>query len=113
MSFTIVLLGNIEYKKKIDKPIYLKDLVSNYPIITQKEPSNTRAFLNSIMQLNNINFRPQFDIVSYNLVKDFAKIGMGISYITKEFSELELQNNNLFEIPIIEEIPTRKLRNCY
>lgn len=113
MSFTIVLLGNIEYKKKIDKPIYLKDLVSNYPIIAQKEPSNTRAFLNSIMQLNNINFRPQFDIVSYNLVKDFAKIGMGISYITKEFSELELQNNNLFEIPIIEEIPTRNLRNCY
>lgn len=113
MSFTIVLLGNIEYKKKIDKPIYLKDLVSNYPIITQKEPSNTRAFLNSIMQLNNINFRPQFDIVSYNLVKDFAKIGMGISYITKEFSELELQSNDLFEIPIIEEIPTRNLRNCY
>ena len=113
MNFTIVLLGNIEYKSKINKPIHLNDLVSNYPIITQKEPSNTRAFLNSLMNLNNINFHPKFDIVSYNLVKDFAKIGMGISYITKEFSELELQNNDLFEIPIIEDIPTRNLRNCY
>lgn len=106
----IVLLGNSEYKNKINKPISLKDLISNYPIITQKEPSNTRAFLNSLMESNNVEFHPQFDIVSYNLVKDFAKIGMGISYITKEFAELELKNKDLYPIPIIEKIPIRHLR---
>lgn len=107
----IVLLGNIEYKNKIDKAISLKNLVSNYPIITQKEPSNTRSFLNLLMESNNIDFHPQFDIVSYNLVKDFAKIGMGISYITKEFAKSELENKDLYQIPIIEKIPTRHLRN--
>ncbi len=71
--------GNLSYKKKIFKEISLKDLVTNFPIITQKEPSNTRAFLNSLMEKNNISFHPKFDIVSYALVKDFAKIGMGIS----------------------------------
>lgn len=108
----IVLLGNLEYKKQITEAISLKDLVTNYPIITQKEPSNTRAFLNSLMEENHIDFHPQFDIVSYSLVKDFAKIGMGISYITKEFTKSELQNNDLYPIPIIEKIPTRHLRNC-
>ncbi len=105
----IVSLGNIEYKNKIHNPICLKDLVSKYPIITQKEPSNTRSFLNSIMKSHNIEFHPQFDIVSYSLVKDFGKIGMGISYITKEFSKSELLNNELFPLETVEKIPTRHL----
>lgn len=101
--------GNLNYKNQISKEISLKDLVENFPIITQKEPSNTRAFLNSLMDKNNVSFHPKFDIVSYALVKDFAKIGMGISYITKEFAKDELDNELLFEIPIKETIPKRNL----
>lgn len=101
--------GNLNYKKQINKKISLQDLVTNYPIITQKEPSNTRAFLNSLMVKNNVSFHPKFDIVSFSLVKDFAKIGMGISYVTKEFTKDELDNNLLFEIPIKENIPSRGL----
>ena len=101
--------GNSNYKEQIKEKITLQDLVKNFPIITQKEPSNTRAFLNSLMDKNNVPFHPKFDIVSYGLVKDFAKIGMGISYITKEFAKDELDNNLLFEIPIKEKIPQRGL----
>lgn len=101
--------GNLNYKKQINKKISLQDLVTNYPIITQKEPSNTRAFLNSLMVKNNVSFHPKFDIVSFSLVKDFAKIGMGISYVTKEFTKDELDNKLLFEIPIKEDIPSRGL----
>ena len=101
--------GNELYKKEITKKISLKDLTTDYPIITQKEPSNTRAFLNQLMEKHEINFHPKFDIVSYSLVKDFAKIGMGISYITKEFTKEELENKQLFEIPIKEKIPERGL----
>ena len=100
---------NTNYKKQIKKKISLKELTENYPIITQKEPSNTRAFLNSLMNKNNISFHPKFDIVSYGLVKDFARIGMGISYITKEFAKDELEKKELFEIPLKELIPERHL----
>lgn len=101
--------GNLHYKNEISKKISLRELAENYPLITQKEPSNTRTFLNSLMEENKITFHPKFDIVSYSLVKDFAKIGMGISYITKEFAENELKNKELFEIPIKEKIPERHL----
>jgi len=97
--------GNLEYKEKIIKPISLTELVSNFPIVTQKEPSNTRTFLNNLMITHNVNFHPKFDIVSYGLVKEFAKMGLGIAYITKEFAKDELNNNQLFEIPIKEKIP--------
>ncbi len=109
----IALLGNLTYKTKITEPISLKELTMNYPIITQKEPSNTRSFLNNVMKANDVEFHPQFDIVSYGLVKDFAKIGMGISYITKEFATSELENQQLYPIPICEKIPTRNLRFSY
>lgn len=101
--------GNLKYKNEITSEISLKDLVERYPIITQKEPSNTRTFLNSVMESNGITFHPKFDIVSYSLVKDFAKIGMGISYITKEFAKEELDNGLLFEIPLKEKIQERGL----
>ncbi len=101
--------GNLEYKESIKAPISLEDLVTNYPIVTQKEPSNTRTFLNNLMISNNVIFHPKFDIVSYGLVKEFAKIGLGIAYITKEFAQDELKNNQLFEIPIKETIPKRSL----
>ena len=101
--------ANQKYKNQIKKKIALKELVENYPIITQKEPSNTRTFLNQLMQKHEIEFHPKFDIVSYSLVKDFAKIGMGISYITKEFAKGELEKGELIEIPIKEKIPTRRL----
>jgi len=100
---------NANYKKQIKEKISLNDLVTNFPIITQKDPSNTRTFLNSLMIKNNIDFHPKFDIVSYSLVKDFAKIGMGVSYITKEFAKEELENKTLVEIPIKESIPSRGL----
>ena len=61
------------------------------------------------MNSNNIEFHPKFDIVSYGLVKEFAKIGMGIAYITKEFSKEELENKSLYEIPIKETIPKRSI----
>ena len=101
--------GNKAYKEEISKKISLKKLVDEYPIITQKEPSNTRAFLNNLMEKYDVDFHPKIDVVSYSLVKDFAKIGMGVSYITKEFAEDELKKGELFEIPIKEKIPTRGL----
>lgn len=54
------------------------------------------------MEENHINLHSQFDIVSYSLVKDFAKIGMGISYITKEFTKSELESNDLYKIPLLK-----------
>ena len=61
------------------------------------------------MEKHEVDFHPKIDVVSYSLVKDFAKIGMGISYITKEFAREELESKQLFEIPIKEKIPERGL----
>ena len=97
-----------KYLKKDDKIHTLDELLKN-KVITQKEPSNTRAFLNKYMRTNGIDFKPDIEIVSYNLVVEFIKAGFGVGYVTKEFIKQELENNELYEIKVTPEIPTREL----
>ncbi len=47
------------------------------------------------------------EIVSYNLIMDFIKIGFGIGYATKEFIKEELNNGDLYELNVIPKIPKR------
>lgn len=91
------------------KQVYNVEDLLKYKIITQKEPSSTRVFLNNYMKENDIEFRPDIEIVSYNLVVDFVKSGFGIGYVTKEFVKQELKSKELYEIKIKPEIPARNL----
>ena len=97
-----------KYLKNSNKTFELNELL-NYKIVTQKEPSNTRVFLNNYMKSNNIEFKPDIEIVSYNLVVEFIKAGFGIGYVTKEFIKDELKKKELYEIKVIPKIPTRDL----
>lgn len=92
-----------------EKRVYKLEEILNHKIITQKEPSNTRAFLNQYMQNNAIEFHPDIEIVSYNLVVEFIKAGFGIGYVTKEFVKQEMKNKEIYEIKVEPKIPTRDL----
>lgn len=77
--------------------------------IFQKAPSNTRNFLNKCLSDNNIDINPKYDVVSFNLVKDMTKMGLGIGYITREFAKKELESGELFELNITPIIPSRQI----
>ena len=81
---------SLSKKKKILKSLEKEDF------IFQKQPSNTRSFLDNWLAKNHVNFIPKYDIVSFNLVKDMTKMGLGIGYITEEFAEDELNKKELF-----------------
>lgn len=97
-----------KYLEKENK-IYSLEEILKHKIVTQKEPSNTRSFLNNYMKENNIDFKPDIEIVSYNLVVEFIKAGFGIGYVTKEFIQKELKNKELYEIKVTPKIPSRDL----
>lgn len=77
--------------------------------IFQKSPSNTRKYLDNWLSDNNIEIIPKYDVVSFNLVKDMTKMGLGIGYITKEFAEKELENGELFELNTNMKVPSRHI----
>lgn len=101
-----IFVANKDYYDILNKKISLNDL-NNYPLLFQKKPSNTRDYLDNYLNTNKIKLIPKMEIVSYNLIMDFIKIGFGIGYATKEFIKEELNNGDLYELNIIPKIPKR------
>lgn len=101
-----IFVGNKKYFDLTKGKISLKEL-NNYPLLFQKMPSNTRAYLNNYLKSNNIDLKPQLEVVSYNLIMDLVSAGFGIGYATKEFIKSELETNELFEIKVEPNIPKR------
>lgn len=100
-----IFVGNKKYYELTKGHIKLAEL-NNYPLLFQKSPSNTRAFLNNYLNENKIKLTPKTEIVSYNLIMDFVKSGFGIGYATREFVKDDL-NKTLFEIKVTPKIPPR------
>ena len=101
-----IFVANKEYYDILNKNISLSDL-NNYPLQFQKKPSNTRDYLDNYLNINKIKLIPKMEIVSYNLIMDFIKIGFGIGYATKEFIKEDLNNGDLYELNVTPKIPKR------
>jgi len=101
-----IFVTNYDFYQKINGKINLADL-NKYPLLFQKKPSNTREYLDHYLKDNKVELTPKMEIVSYNLIMDFLKIGFGIGYATKEFIKSELGNKELYELDVVPKIPKR------
>lgn len=99
---------NNKYNDLLNKKVSLKD-INKYPIILQMRGSNTRSFFDEFIKNNKITITPNIELASYSLVVEFAKIGLGIGYVTKEYISKELEKGELHVIDLIEQIPSRYL----
>lgn len=97
---------NNSYKELLNKDLSMKDL-NNYPLILQAKGSSTREFLDNFARENDIALKPNIELASYSLVVEFACIGLGIGYVTKEYIKDKIKNNELYELTIKEKIPSR------
>lgn len=97
---------NNSFKELINKEISISEL-NNYPIVLQLKGSNTREFLDDFTKEKGITLKPNIELASYSLVVDFAKIGLGIGYVTKDYIKKELKNGELNIVNLKEKIPNR------
>lgn len=94
------------YKELINKKLSLKDL-NKYPLILQSKGSNTRTFIDNLAKENGVVLKPNIELASYSLVVEFAKIGLGIGYVTKDYIKKDLENKELYMLNIEEQLPKR------
>lgn len=97
-----------ELKHLADHEIVLSDL-NKYHLILQSKASTARTFLDSWAYKNNVILKPVMECDSYTLVYEFAKIGMGIGYVTREYILDDLKENILFELKVTPKIPEREI----
>lgn len=93
----------------IYNPFFYKDNINsfndlnNYPLILQKEESNSRKLLDYIALNNNIKLIPKMEVVSQELIIEFVNIGLGIGFTIIDLAKRNY--NNLEELKINKKIP--------
>ena len=58
---------------------------------------------------NGVVLNPILELGSSDLLVSFAEINLGLTYVIEEFTQRELQNKHLFEIPVEPPVPKRSI----
>ena len=72
-----------------------KEQLVNQKIIVQKRPSSNRDYFDKMLNENNINLTPSFEIGSFGLMTDFVSQNLGIAYTIKEFVDKDIKENRV------------------
>ena len=99
---------NDSYTDLLNREVSLSEL-NKYPLLLQDQQSNARRFLDEYSKKYGVVLKPNIELASYALVVEFAKIGLGIGYVTKDYISKEIENKELYPINIKEKIPTRHI----
>lgn len=76
-----------------------------YPVILFSRNSRVRMAITELFEKYGHELKPDIEVGSVDLLIEFAKRGLGISYVTREFVAKELKEGSLFEIELDVEIP--------
>jgi DNA-binding transcriptional LysR family regulator len=93
----------------IYNPSYYKDNIktlndlNNYPLILQKEESNSRKLLDYITMQKGVKLIPSMEVVSQDLITEFTNIGLGIGFAIIDLAKTN--HPNLEELYINKYIP--------
>ncbi len=86
---------------------------SGHSIMLLEEDNITRKYIDQYMVLNNITIKPEIETGNMDILVEFAKLGLGITVLIKEFIEKELSAGDLIELPINPSIPARSAGIVY
>lgn len=69
-----------------------------YPLILFSRNSRARTAVTGLFEEYGLLLVPEIEVGSVDLLIEFARKGLGISYVTKQFVSKELENGELFEV---------------
>jgi DNA-binding transcriptional LysR family regulator len=83
--------------------------LSGFPLMMMEKNNETRAYCDRWLADRQVVLRPEIEIGSLDFLIDFARIGLGVALVIKNFVAEELRQGLLFEIPISPAIPPREI----
>lgn len=89
------------------------DIFSRSNLMLLEEDNISRKYIDQYFIQNNIEVKPEIEISTMDLLIEFAKIGLGVTCVIKDFIQNELTEGSLVEIPITPSIPKRTIDIVY
>jgi DNA-binding transcriptional LysR family regulator len=83
--------------------------LKNYPLLMLEEKNLSRSYFDAYCKNNNLEFTPEIEISSMDMLIEFAKIGLGIAVVIKSFVAAELASGALKEIQVNPPLLPRKI----
>lgn len=102
------LLGGMKYQYLSQKGVDIQEIIK-YPLLLLEDLSNSRRYIDQYAKKNGVILEPIIELGSSDLLIDFARINLGLTFVIKEFTKKEIDNQSLFEIPLNPPIPKRSI----
>jgi DNA-binding transcriptional LysR family regulator len=101
-------LDNLSIREKNQENLFL-----GANLMLLDEENITRHYINDYFYRNQIKTNQILEVSTMDLLIEFAKIGLGVACVIREFVEEELRNAELVEIPLSEPIESRSVGFTY
>jgi DNA-binding transcriptional LysR family regulator len=89
------------------------DIFSSATFMLMESGNISRGYIDKYFQNNHIQIKPEIEVSNMDLLIEFAKIGLGVTAVIKNFIRNELEEGKLVEIPIMPPIPKRHIGVVY
>ena len=91
----------------LKKKVFSMNELNELPLILQAPNSSTRNYIDQIAASRKTVLSATYELVSYGLVLEFVKSGLGVGFINSNRVTEEIKNNKLFELKTDFLIPSR------
>jgi len=85
------------------------DTLVKLPLIFLEPTANSRHYVEDYLLSQGVQIAPEFELGSYDLLLEFARINLGIACVIKEFSMDYLNKGIIHEIKLKHKIPKRSI----
>ncbi|NLK38318.1 MAG: LysR family transcriptional regulator [Epulopiscium sp.] len=106
MEIQDCLVGGVAYQHLCKDGIHIRD-IGEYPLLLLEELSNSRRFIDQYAQENGVVLKPILELGSSDLLVQFAKIGLGLTFVIRDFNQEALESQQIYEIPLLPAVPRR------
>lgn len=94
-----------------DKTLTCAELAA-LPLVMLEKQSNSRMYVQNFFLRRGVELMPEIELGAYDLLCEFADIGLGVACVIKQFSEEYLESGRLFEVKQKTPLPPRSIAVC-
>lgn len=103
-----ILIGGSRFAELKGRKTSLEEL-SVYPWISLTSEAISRRFLNEYFSKNGLQFSPDVELATTDMILPAVRYNMGIGFLPGEFAGDDLESGKVFEIDVNETLPERSI----
>lgn len=101
-----IFVAGEKYSALKGKTVNLKDL-QEFPLLMIESNTVARRAFAQFTQNLGIQLSPDVEVANWDLMLKFARSGMGIGCVPREYAKAELESGELFEVDVTPRLPVR------